>query len=115
MKTLREMIDLIEGRGVDVEGTFDALEDAGFFCGQIRPKDRDYWADVDSTDPSPAAVTNIFKSHGWEQMTTTFTGYPLPGNRLLFNDDSMGGGYAGCEIKDGIVTRIHFNFHQSHN
>ena len=115
MKTLREMIDLIEGRGADVQGTFSALEEAGFVPGQERPKERIYWADVDTVDPSPAAVANIFKSHGWEQMKTTFTGYPLPENRLLFNDDSMGGGYAGCEIKDGVVTRINFNFHQSHD
>lgn len=115
MKSLREMIDLVEGHGADVQGTFDALEAAGFITGRGVPKERIYWADVDTVDPSPEAVTNIFKSHGWEQMKTTFTGYPLPGNRLLFVNDSMGGGRAGCEIQDGIVTRINFNFHQSHD
>lgn len=114
MKTLREMIDLVEGRGADVEGTFDALEDAGYFCGQIRPKDRDYWADVDSI-ASPAAVAQLFKSHGWEQMKMTFTGYPLPRNMLLFVNDSPGGGSASCKVENDEVTRIHFNFNQSND
>jgi hypothetical protein len=117
MKTLREMIDIVEGRGVDVQRTFDSLEDAGFITGrgQDRSKERIYWADVDTIDPSPSAVAQLFKSHGWEQMKTTFTGYPLPKDILLFVDDSLGGGKATCKIEDGIVTRIHFNFHSSND